>query len=136
MDNNVHNIGDQFKEFLNKQTDIINNLISSNFNNYMYTTNIIQIKIDIYNFLQNKIIALISELNQNSINIQNNTENIEKITILLQILNDINNLIKEKEMSLYKIIEILHLKNNKNNQSGENENLIKENCHLKSYRKK
>ena len=132
MDNNVHNIGDQFKEFLNKQTDIINNLISSNFNNYMYTTNIIQIKIDIYNFLQNKIIALISELNQNSINIQNNTENIEKITILLQILNDINNLIKEKEISLYKIIEILHLKNNKNNQSGENENLIKENCHLKS----
>jgi hypothetical protein len=128
----VHNIGDQFKEFLNKQTDIINNLISSNFNNYMYTTNIIQIKIDIYNFLQNKIIALISELNQNSINIQNNTENIEKITILLQILNDINNLIKEKEISLYKIIEILHLKNNKNNQSGENENLIKENCHLKS----
>ena len=58
----------------------------------------------------------------------------EKINVLLQILNDINNLIKEKEISLYKIIEILHSKKSKNNnnQSEENENLIKENCHLKS----
>ena len=63
---------------------------------------------------------------------QNKSENIEKINVLLQILNDINNLIKEKELSLYKIIEILHLKNNKNHQSEENDNLIKENCHLKS----
>ena len=132
MDNDVHNIGGQFKEFLNKQTDIINNLISSNFSNYIYTTNIIQIKIDIYNFLQNKIIILISELNQNNLNISNSSENSEKINILLQILNDVNNLIKEKEISLYKIIEILHSKNNKNNQSQETTNLIKENCHLKS----
>ena len=132
MDDNSHNIGEQFKEFLNKQTDIINNLISSNFSNYIYTTNIIQIKIDIYNFLQNKIIILISELNQNNLNISNSSENSEKINILLQILNDVNNLIKEKEISLYKIIEILHSKNNKNNQSQENVNLIKENCHLKS----
>ena len=132
MDDNSHNIGEQFKEFLNKQTDIINNLISSNFSNYIYTTNIIQIKIDIYNFLQNKIIILISELNQNNLNISNNSENNEKINVLLQILNDVNNLIKEKEISLYKIIEILHSKNNKNNQSQETTNLIKENCHLKS----
>ena len=132
MDDNSHNIGEQFKEFLNKQTDIINNLISSNFSNYIYTTNIIQIKIDIYNFLQNKIIILISELNQNNLNISNSSENSEKINILLQILNDVNNLIKEKEISLYKIIEILHSKNNKNNQSQETTNLIKENCHLKS----
>ena len=103
-------------------------MISSNYSNYIYTTNIIQIKIDIYNFLQNKIIIIISELNQNN----NKAENIEKINILLQILNDVNNLIKEKELSLYKIIDILHNKNTKNKQSEENENLIKENCHLKS----
>ena len=59
----------------------------------------------------------------------NNSENSEKIKILLQILNDINNLIKEKEISLYKIIEILHLKIE---QNVENDTLTKENCHLKS----
>ena len=56
IDENSHNIGEEFKAFLDKQTEIINNLISSNLNNYIYTTNIIQTKIDIYNFLQNKII--------------------------------------------------------------------------------
>ena len=131
MDDNNHNIGEEFKEFLNKQTDIINNLISSNISNYIYTTNIIQIKIDIYNFLQNKIIILISELNQTQ-NLNNKVNNSEKINILLQILMDTNNLIKEKELSLYKIIEIIHGLNGKNKQSEENENLIKENCHLKS----
>ena len=131
MDNNNHNIGEEFKEFLNKQTEIINNLISSNISNYIYATNIIQIKIDIYNFLQNKILILISDLNQTS-NINNKSENTDKINILLQILIDTNNLIKEKELSLYKIIEIIHGVNGKNKQSEENENLIKENCHLKS----
>ena len=53
----------------------------------------------------------------------------EKIKILLQILNEINNLIKEKEISLYKIIEILHSKIEENT---ENDTFIKENCHLKS----
>ena len=131
----MHNIGEEFREFLGKQTDIINNLISSNFSSYIYTTNIIQIKIDIYNFLQNKILVLLSEINQNNINNENKPENIEKIGIFLQILNDINNLIKEKEVSLYKIIEILHNKDNKSKSSekkNEEENLLKENLHLKS----
>ena len=83
----MHNIGEEFKEFLNKQTDIINNLISSNYSNYIYTTNIIQIKIDIYNFLQNKILIILSELNQNSVTDPNKPDNAEKINILIQILN-------------------------------------------------
>ena len=131
----MHNIGEEFREFLGKQTDIINNLISSNFSSYIYTTNIIQIKIDIYNFLQNKILVLLSELNQNNINNENKPENMEKIGIFLQILNDVNNLIKEKEVSLYKIIELLHNKDNKSKSSekqNEEENLLKENLHLKS----
>lgn len=133
----MHNIGEEFKEFLSKQTDIINNLISSNFSNYIYTTNIIQIKIDIYNFLQNKILIILSELNQNSVTDPNKPDNAEKINILIQILNDINNLIKEKEISLYKIIEILHSKDSKSKRTDskpkdENENLLKENLHLKS----
>ena len=133
----MHNIGEEFKEFLSKQTDIINNLISSNFSNYIYTTNIIQIKIDIYNFLQNKILIILSELNQSSVTDPNKPDNAEKINILIQILNDINNLIKEKEISLYKIIEILHSKDSKSKRTDskpkdENENLLKENLHLKS----
>ena len=133
----MHNIGEEFKEFLSKQTDIINNLISSNFSNYIYTTNIIQIKIDIYNFLQNKILIILSELNQSSVTEPNKPDNAEKINILIQILNDINNLIKEKEISLYKIIEILHSKDSKSKRTDskpkdENENLLKENLHLKS----
>ena len=137
IDENSHNIGEEFKAFLDKQTEIINNLISSNLNNYIYTTNIIQTKIDIYNFLQNKIILILTEYNKS--NNYQRKDNQKKAAILFQLLVDINALIKEKELSLYKIIGILHSKenNNKNNDqyigsSFENENLIKENYHLKA----
>ena len=136
IDENSHNIGEEFKEFLNRQTEIINNLISNNLSNYIYASNIIQIKIDIYNFLQNKIIMILTDLNKNN-NHKKAKENSEKISLFFQILSKINNFIKEKELSLYKIIGILHskVKGNFNESSGqtlENENLIKENCHLKS----
>ena len=136
IDENSHNIGEEFKEFLNRQTEIINNLISNNLSNYIYASNIIQIKIDVYNFLQNKIIMILTDLNKNN-NHKNAKENSEKISLFFQILSKINNFIKEKELSLYKIIGILHskVKGNFNESSGqtlENENLIKENCHLKS----
>ena len=141
IDENSHNIGEEFKAFLDKQTEIINNLISSNLNNYIYTTNIIQTKIDIYNFLQNKIILILTEYNKS--NNYQRKDNSKKATILFKILVEINALIKEKELSLYKIIGILHSKenNNKNNDqyigsSFENENLIKENYHLKEEKKK
>ena len=137
IDENSHNIGEEFKAFLDKQTEIINNLISSNLNNYIYTSNIIQTKIDIYNFLQNKIILILTEYNKS--NNYQRKDNSKKATILLKILVEINALIKEKELSLYKIIGILHYKenNNKNKDqyigsSFENENLIKENYHLKA----
>ena len=137
IDENSHNIGEEFKAFLDKQTEIINNLISSNLNNYIYTTNIIQTKIDIYNFLQNKIILILTEYNKS--NNYQRKDNSKKATLLFKILVEINALIKEKELSLYKIIGILHSKenNNKNNDqyigsSFENENLIKENYHLKA----
>ena len=135
IDDNKHNIGEDFKEFLNKQTEVINNLISSNLNNYIYTSNIIQTKIDIYNFLQNKVILLLSELNKTN-NYQSIKENTNKSSLLLQLLADINALIKEKELSLYKIIGILHSKGGNINtthivQSTENDNLINENNHLK-----
>ena len=137
IDENSHNIGEEFKAFLDKQTEIINNLISSNLNNYIYTSNIIQTKIDIYNFLQNNIILILTEYNKS--NNYQRKDNSKKATILFKILVEINALIKEKELSLYKIIGILHSKenNNKNNDqyigtSFENENLIKENYHLKA----
>ena len=103
IDEDSNNIGEEFKEFLNKQTEIINNLISSNLSNFIYTSNIIQTKIDIYNFLQNKVILILTELNKNN-SYQKNKENSEKITTLFQLLVNINALIKEKELSLYKII--------------------------------
>ena len=39
IDENSNNIGEEFKEFLNKQTEIINNLISSNLSNYIIKKN-------------------------------------------------------------------------------------------------
>ena len=132
IDENNHNIREEFKEFLNKQTEIINNLISSNLSNYIYTSNIIQTKIDIYNFLQNKIIVILTELNKNN-SYQKNKENSEKITILFQLLVEVNTLIKEKELSLYKIIGILHSKEKNNiNKSYTGKSLENENYHLKS----
>ena len=79
---------------------------------------------------------ILTDLNKNN-NHKNAKENSEKISLFFQILSKINNFIKEKELSLYKIIGILHskVKGNFNESSGqtlENENLIKENCHLKS----
>ena len=135
IDDNNHNVGEDFKDFLNKQTEVINNLISSNLSNYIYTSNIIQTKIDIYNFLQNKIILILSELNKTN-NYQKIKENTKKSSLLLQLLADINALIKEKELSLYKIIGILHSKGINTNttnigQSMDSENLINENNNLK-----
>ena len=135
IDDNSHNIGEDFKEFLNKQTEVINNLISSNLSNYIYTSNIIQTKIDIYNFLQNKIILILTELNKSN-NYQKIKENPKKSTLLFQLLAEINALIKEKELSLYKIIGILHNKvintnSPKMEQSIENDDLKNENNRLK-----
>ena len=135
IDDNNHNVGEDFKDFLNKQTEVINNLITSNLSNYIYTSNIIQTKIDIYNFLQNKIILILSELNKTN-NYQKIKENTKKSSLLLQLLADINALIKEKELSLYKIIGILHSKGINTNttnigQSMDSENLINENNNLK-----
>jgi len=128
IDEDSNNIGEEFKEFLNKQTEIINNLISSNLSNFIYTSNIIQTKIDIYNFLQNKIILILTELNKNNTYLKNK-ENSEKIKTLFQLLVDINALIKEKELSLFKIIGILHSKGKKTNKGQNYEN---ENYHLKN----
>ena len=134
IDDNSHNIGEDFKEFLNKQTEVINNLISSNLSNYIYTSNIIQTKIDIYNFLQNKIILILTELSKSN-NYQKIKENSKKSTLLFQLLVEINALIKEKELSLYKIIGILHNKvintnSPKMEQSIENDDLKNENNRL------
>ena len=127
IDEDSNNIGEEFKEFLNKQTEIINNLISSNLSNFIYTSNIIQTKIDIYNFLQNKVILILTELNKNN-SYQKNKENSEKITALFQLLVNINALIKEKELSLYKIIGILHLKD----KASKGQNYENEIYHLKN----
>ena len=127
IDEDSNNIGEEFKEFLNKQTEIINNLISSNLSNFIYTSNIIQTKIDIYNFLQNKVILILTELNKNN-SYQKNKENSEKITTLFQLLVNINTLIKEKELSLYKIIGILHSKD----KASKGQNYENEIYHLKN----
>ena len=127
IDEDSNNIGEEFKEFLNKQTEIINNLISSNLSNFIYTSNIIQTKIDIYNFLQNKVILILTELNKNN-SYQKNKENSEKITTLFQLLVNINALIKEKELSLFKIIGILHSKD----KASKGQNYENEIYHLKN----
>ena len=127
IDEDSNNIGEEFKEFLNKQTEIINNLISSNLSNFIYTSNIIQTKIDIYNFLQNKVLLILTELNKNN-SYQKNKENSEKITTLFQLLVNINALIKEKELSLYKIIGILHSKD----KASKGQNYENEIYHLKN----
>ena len=127
IDEDSNNIGEEFKEFLNKQTEIINNLISSNLSNFIYTSNIIQTKIDIYNFLQNKVILILTELNKNN-SYQKKKENSEKITTLFQLLVNINALIKEKELSLYKIIGILHSKD----KASKGQNYENEIYHLKN----
>ena len=108
--------------------DFVDNLIEKNYPNYLYASQIIKIKIDIYHFLQNQIIVLISFFNESE-----NSESNEIINGLLKLSNEVNNIIKEKENDIVSLFEMLYDKiNNVNGKfMYKSENLIKENNKLK-----
>ena len=108
--------------------DFVDNLIEKNYPNYLYASQIIKIKIDIYHFLQNQILVLISFFNESE-----NSESNEIINALLKLSNEVNNIIKEKENDIVSLFEMLYDKiNNVNGKfMYKSENLIKENNKLK-----
>ena len=108
--------------------DFVDNLIEKNYPNYLYASQIIKIKIDIYHFLQNQILVLISFFNESE-----NSESNEIINGLLKLSNEVNNIIKEKENDIVSLFEMLYDKiNNVNGKfMYKSENLIKENNKLK-----
>ena len=128
LSSNKNKINEEFKNFLKIQMDFVDDLIEKNYPNYLYASQIIKIKIDIYHFLQNQILVLISFFNESE-----NSESNEIINGLLQLSNEVNNLIKEKENDIVSLFEMLYDKiNNVNGKfMYKSENLIKENNKLK-----
>ena len=73
--------------------DYLNQIFENNLPNYLYASKVIQIKNDIYSFLQGKIIELISIVNNNGRN--------ELVNPLLNILLEVNNLIRTRVIKYY-----------------------------------
>ena len=108
--------------------DFVDNLIEKNYPNYLYASQIIKIKIDIYHFLQNQILVLLSSFNESE-----NPESNDIINGLLQLTNEVNYIIKEKENDIVSLVEMLYdkIRNINDKFIYKNENLIKENNKLK-----
>ncbi len=108
--------------------DFVDNLIEKNYPNYLYASQIIKIKIDIYHFLQNQILVLLSSFNESE-----NPESNDIINGLLQLTNEVNYIIKEKENDIVSLVEMLYdkIRNINDKFVYKNENLIKENNKLK-----
>ena len=108
--------------------DFVDNLIEKNYPNYLYASQIIKIKIDIYHFLQNQILVLLSSFNESE-----NPESNDIINGLLQLTNEVNDIIKEKENDIVSLVEMLYdkIRNINDKFVYKNENLIKENNKLK-----
>ena len=121
-------VNEEFKNFLKIQMDFVDNLIEKNYPNYLYASQIIKIKIDIYHFLQNQILVLLSSFNESE-----NPESNDIINGLLQLTNEVNYIIKEKENDIVSLVEMLYdkIRNINDKFVYKNENLIKENNKLK-----
>ena len=104
--------------------DYLNQIFENNLPNYLYASKVIQIKNDIYSFLQGKIIELISIVNNNGKN--------ELVNPLLNILLEVNTLIRSREQFLSNIIDLLDKNIKKENEKivSQSNNFIKENSKL------
>lgn len=131
-----NNIGEKFKNFINEQMKKVDELIQLNMENYAYSCNVLKIKCEMYSFLQREVVEMI----------KNNYNQEENVKMLLDILIEICNIIKDKENEMINIIN-LHYNNTLkekektlecdtssplSSNQRENEILMKENCNLKS----
>ena len=124
---NENNINNEFKMLLENKMKILNEFINKNIPNYLYLCKLIKIKIEIYKFFQDKILII---LNNNLLN--NNNFNNEKINNSLLILNDLNNIINDKNEILLNIINLINDKITENDLKIKkyNNNLMNENYKL------
>ena len=125
---NENNINNEFKMLLENKMKILNEFINKNIPNYLYLCKLIKIKIEIYKFFQDKILII---LNNNLLNNNNNFNN-EKINNSLLILNDLNNIINDKNEILLNIINLINDKIIENDLKIKkyNNNLMNENYKL------
>ena len=117
--------------------NVIDKLIKANLPNYAYGIHVLKIKCELYNYLQQKVIALLKENNNNNVILSN-----KKRMQCISVLESVNEKIIEKENEMVMIVDALQctlhnegMKNvvNRNDILKENENLkskIKE--HIKS----
>ena len=126
--NNENNVNVEFKLLLENKMKILNDFINKNIPNFFYLCKLIKIKIEIYKFFQDKILII---LNNNLLNNNNNFNN-EKINNSLLILNDLNNIINEKNEILLNIINLINDKIIENDLKIKkyNNNLMNENYKL------
>ena len=95
----------EFQGILEKQIDLINNL-DSNLPNYVYTTYIQQAKVEIYSYLQNKILNMI---------------NTKVDYLLINLLNEVNQYIKKIFGNTVDIIQNIYNKFEETEKNYKNE---------------
>ena len=112
----VNKFSEEFQDFLKNKIDYINQMINTNTAKYLYALNVYQSKLDIYSFLNQKIISMLKELS--SLNKFNNSD------LILESLEKIEEYRTESENNINSIVNkmnkgITELNTNRKNDNNE-----------------
>ena len=130
----VNKFSEEFQDFLKNKIDYINQMVNTNTAKYLYSLNVYQSKLDIYSFLNQKIISMLKELS--SLNKFNNSD------LILESLEKIEEYRTESENNINSIVNkmnkgITELNTNRKNDNNElNKQLKSLNDELNKLKKK
>ena len=124
-----NNINDGFRSYISTQMNTIDKLIKANLPNYAYGIHVLKIKCELYNYLQKKVIALLKDNNNNNVILST-----KKRMQCINVLENINNKITEKENEMVMIVDALQctLHNEGMKNIVNSNDILKENKNLKS----
>ena len=119
----VNKFSEEFQDFLKNKIDYINQMINTNTAKYLYALNVYQSKLDIYSFLNQKIISMLKELS--SLNKFNNSD------LILESLEKIEEYRTESENNINSIVNkmnkgITELNTNRKNDNNELNKQVKQ----------
>ncbi len=119
----VNKFSEEFQDFLKNKIDYINQMINTNTAKYLYALNVYQSKLDIYSFLNQKIISMLKELS--SLNKFNNSD------LILESLEKIEEYRNASEKDINSIVNkmnkgITELNTNRKNDNNELNKQVKQ----------
>ena len=111
----VNKFSEEFQDFLKNKIDYINQMINTNTAKYLYALNVYQSKLDIYSFLNQKIISMLKELS--SLNKFNNSD------LILESLEKIEEYRTECEKNINSIVNKMNKGITELNTNRKNDNI-------------